>query len=132
VLTLELNWQKCDVIYEQNNVSASLIEQKYLNHNNLQQGNAKVPHAYVIILTLSASVVAVTSDRQFVRNSSAVELLLCFLFLWWCETALFSLLMMAWDSSGFSSYDGVRQLWFLFLWWCETVWRVVVECHGHM
>ena len=46
----KLSWQKCDVIYEQNNVRASLIEQKYLNHNKLQQGKAKVPHAYVIIL----------------------------------------------------------------------------------
>jgi len=68
------NWQKCDVIYEQKNVRASLIEQKYLNHNKLQQGKAKVQHAYVIILTQGASVVAMTSDRQFVRSFSAVEL----------------------------------------------------------
>ena len=38
----------CDVIYEQNKVSARLIEQKYLNQNEQQQGKAKVPHAYVI------------------------------------------------------------------------------------
>jgi len=43
-------------------VRASLIEQKYLNHNKLQQGKAKVPHAYVIILTLGASVVATIAN----------------------------------------------------------------------
>jgi len=56
----KLNWQKCDVIYEHNKVSASLIEQKYLNQNEQQQGKVKVPHAYVIILTLGASTVAIT------------------------------------------------------------------------
>ena len=53
---------------------ASLIEQKYLNLNKLQQGKAKVPHAYVIILTIVASVIAITFNRQFVRSFSGVEL----------------------------------------------------------
>ena len=54
-------------------VRASLTEQKYLNHNKLQKGKAKVPHPHVIILTLGASVVAITCDRQFVRSFFAVE-----------------------------------------------------------